>query len=137
MDKKRGFVLSSAFVVVTFFVYVTLTNQHGSFFESLPETFIGFFAPVDSLKPSDHAIDEADNDTGNDTMPPFRVRISDYYPRIPIHIYTHDIPSESNKSKLILFGNGFFGTRNWDGAFGGKTSAKISKILRLNILFTL
>ena len=137
MDKKRCFISSSAFVIVTFFFYLTFTNQHDSLIESWSKPFVNIFAPLDTGRPSDNGVDEAENVTSNNTAPSFRARVSEYYPRIPIHIYTQNIPNESNTSKLILLGNGFFGVRNWDGALAGKTSTKISKILHSNILFTL
>ncbi|CAF2827386.1 unnamed protein product [Rotaria sp. Silwood2] len=52
----------------------------------------------------------------------FEIRVSDYYPRLPIHIFTQNISFIGNTSKLILLGNGFFGDRDWGIASSSKSS---------------
>ncbi len=57
----------------------------------------------------------------------FESRVSEYYPRLPIHIYTQDLSSIGNTSKLILLGNGFFGDRTWGTFRSGQSSTEQSK----------
>ena len=136
MDKRRCFVFSLAFFVITFVSCLTFTNQYAFFLESLPKPLIDIFTAVDSPTPTNSSINKTENATSNNTAQPFRSRVSDYYPRMPIHIYTQDIPPQSSPTKLILLGNGFFGTRNWDGSLEGNTSTKISKMLHFDIAST-
>jgi hypothetical protein len=59
----------------------------------------------------------------------FESRISDYYPRLPIHIHTQNISLIGNTSKLILLGNGFFGERDWGIASSKRSSTEISNYI--------
>lgn len=56
----------------------------------------------------------------------FESRIYDYYPHLPIHIFTQDLSLIGNKSKLILLGNGFFRDRYWGFAKPNRSSKEIS-----------
>ena len=59
----------------------------------------------------------------------FQSLIPSYYPQLPIHMFTQNLSSLRNQSKLILLGNGFFGDEKWGLRAVGKTSTEISKIL--------
>ncbi|CAF0980177.1 unnamed protein product [Rotaria sordida] len=47
------------------------------------------------------------------SQPLFQSRLSPYHPYLPIHIYTQNLSSLRNISKLILLGNEFFGDETW------------------------
>ena len=135
MDEKRCFVFSLAFLVILFVPFLSFTNRYVSLLESLPKPLINIFTADESRTPTTSSINKTQNATSNKTAQPFRSRVSDYYPHIPIQIYTQDVPPQISPTKLILLGNGFFGTRNWDGSLEGNTSTKISKMLHFDITF--
>jgi len=57
----------------------------------------------------------------------FESRLSSTYPYLPIHIYTQNLSLLNKKnSKLILVGNGFFGTRSWNLFEKNESSKSIS-----------
>jgi len=58
---------------------------------------------------------------------PFESRVSDYYPHLPIHIFTQNLSLIGNTTKLILIGNSFFGDRDWGISVPGRSSTQISK----------
>jgi hypothetical protein len=72
------------------------------------------------------------NQTNNNFT--FESRVSDYYPRLPIHIFTQNLSFIDNTSKLILIGNGFFGDRDWGIAKPNRSSREISTNNELFIL---
>lgn len=46
-------------------------------------------------------------------QPIFQPLISSYYPQLPIHMFNQNLTTLKNETKLILLGNGFFGSENW------------------------
>lgn len=70
----------------------------------------------------------------NSTLQPFPASLDNFYPHLPIHIYTKTIPLNVNKSKLILLGNGFFGDRSWGIPGVDKNSSETSKTVRFVFL---
>ena len=63
----------------------------------------------------------------NFSQPLFQSHPFPYYPHLPIHIYTQNLTSLRNISKLILLGNEYFGDTRWGLNVKGKPSAEISK----------
>jgi len=57
----------------------------------------------------------------------FESRLFDYYPHLPIHIFTQNLSLIGNTSKLILLGNTFFGRRTWNICLPGLSSTETSK----------
>ena len=58
---------------------------------------------------------------------------SSSYPYLPIHLFTQNVASLSNVTKLILLANGFFGDANWGLGEMNKSSQDLSKnTLQLN-----
>jgi len=58
----------------------------------------------------------------------FKIRFyNDYYPHLPIHIYTEDLNISSNTSKLILLANPFFADVTWRFVSNDKSPEEISK----------
>ncbi len=57
----------------------------------------------------------------------FESRLFDYYPHLPIHIFTQKLSLIGNTSKLILLGNTFFGRQTWDICTPGRSSTETSK----------
>lgn len=62
----------------------------------------------------------------------FSPSIPSYYPQLPIHIFTQNLTSLKNQSKLILLGNEFFGDQQWGLNSIGKSSTELSN-KKLNI----
>jgi hypothetical protein len=56
----------------------------------------------------------------------FESRLFDFYPHLPIHIFTQNLSLIGNRSKLILFGNRFFGDPHWRFLVPGRSSQQIS-----------
>ncbi len=56
----------------------------------------------------------------------FSPSIPSYYPQLPIHIFTQNLTSLKNQSKLILLGNEFFGDQQWGLNTIGKSSTELS-----------
>ncbi len=56
----------------------------------------------------------------------FSPSIPSYYPLLPIHIFTQNLTSLKNQSKLILLGNEFFGDQQWGLNTIGKSSTELS-----------
>jgi len=63
--------------------------------------------------------------------PLFQSYVPSYYPYLPIHIFTQNLTSLNNVSKLILLGNEFFGDQKWGIGGIGKSSTEISKNYRI------
>ncbi len=61
------------------------------------------------------------------SQPLFQSSIPSYYPRLPIHIFTQNLTSLKNVTKLILLGNEWFGYKNWGIGGIGKSSTELSK----------
>lgn len=114
--------------VSTVVVYLSFTNHYSSILQSLRIPFILSYARFNLLSKNISKI----NQTQINLI--FESRLSDYYPRLPIHIFTQNLSLIHNKTKLILIGNSFFGDRNWGGfAAPGQSSTKIRKKNLLNI----
>ena len=112
----------------TVVVYLSFTNYYSSILQSLSIPSILSYAPFDILYENISMI----NQTQTNLI--FESRLSDYYPRLPIHIFTQNLSLIDNKTKLILIGNSFFGDRNWGGfAAPGRSSTQSSKDDLLNI----
>jgi hypothetical protein len=101
--------------ISTIIICLLFTNEY--IFESV-EIFFSTSSP--SCNTSDH-------DGGNISRSEFKSHIPDYYPYLPIHIYTQNLTSMRNTTKLILLANGFFGNANWGLNSIGKSSKELSK----------
>ena len=64
----------------------------------------------------------------------FKSRYSDYYPHLPIHIFTQNLSLTGNISKLILLGNGFSGRRDWGIGSPNRSSTEKSTIYCLRYI---
>lgn len=97
-------------------IYLSLTNNYTSLFQRLNIPFIFAHTPFE--------INFENSTIINQTKPEstFESRVSEYYPRLPIHIFTQNLSLLTNTTKLILIGNGFFGSRGW-GIVGSKQSS--------------
>ena len=73
---------------------------------------------------------------GNRSHAKFESRLSTWYPHLPIHVFTQDLSSLSNTTKVILIGNSFFGARNWDIPVLSRSSAEISKRILLRMILS-
>jgi hypothetical protein len=103
----------------TVIIYFLLTNRYTSVVQSLNFPFIISYTSVDISE---------NITTINETISnlPFESRLSNWYPHLPIHIFTQNLSLLSDTSKLILIGNGFFGDRDWGVAPPGRSSTEIS-----------
>jgi hypothetical protein len=108
----------------TVVIYFLLTNHYTLVLRSLniPYTSVDLYSSEILLI----------NQTNNNFT--FESRVSDYYPRLPIHIFTQNLSFIDNTSKLILIGNGFFGDRDWGIAKPNRSSREISTNIELFIL---
>ena len=104
----------------TTILYLVLTNNYTSLIRSLkipsiwPYRSVGLFAENTTVI------------NGTKFNSSFESRLSNWYPHLPIHIFSQSITSIGNTSKLILIGNGFFGGRNWGIAVPGRSSVEMS-----------
>ena len=101
-------------------LYLLLTDQYQPLLQLVNIQLI-VHRPIDLLEENLTLT----NDNRSDA--PFQSRLSSWYPHLPIHMFTQDLSSLTNTTKLILIGNGFFGDRNWGIAVSGRSSAEISK----------
>ncbi len=105
----------------TVFICFLLTNHYVSVIPSLVDVpFIQSYVSLDIL-PGNISI--ASETEFNYT---FESRLFNFYPRLPIHIFTQNLSLIGNSNKLILIGNGFFGDRHWGISVPGRSSQKIS-----------
>jgi hypothetical protein len=100
----------------TVFIYFLLTNHYISVIQSIHVPFAQSYRSPDKILITN-------NTESNFT---FESRLSEFYPRLPIHIFTQNLSLIGNRSKLILIGNGFFGDRDWGIASSGRSSREIS-----------
>jgi hypothetical protein len=96
----------------TVFICFILTNHYVSVIPSLVDVpFIQSYVSLDILPRNISIASEFE---------------FNFYPRLPIHIFTQNLSLIGNSNKLILIGNGFFGDRNWRFFVPGRSSQKIS-----------
>jgi hypothetical protein len=105
----------------TVVVYLILTNHYTSILQSLNIPFRISDKSKNFISENISLINQTEN------IFKFESHLSDYYPRLPIHIFTQNLSLISNITKLILLGNGFFGDRDWGFAAPGRSSTQISK----------
>jgi hypothetical protein len=130
MEYQKYFKQFCLFAFGTLILYLFITNDSINKIRSLQIPFITKLYSLNSLFAQNISSINQTNDSINDSLSspkPFESRISDHYPRLPIHIYTQNLTLTGNKTKLILLGNGFFGDRNWGIGAPGKSSAEHSK----------
>jgi hypothetical protein len=114
-------------VIITILFYLLFTEQH--------LILHSIRIPVATLKSSKTNIYSISNPIGEiilktdskSLQPLFQSYPSAYYPHIPIHIYTQNLTSLKDSSKLILLGNGFFGEERWGLNTEGKSPLERSK----------
>ena len=105
-------------------VYLVWSEQYGTMLESLPIDLFNFMPNDRELDSSSHS-NQSDDDA---STIPFQSRLSSYYPHIPVHIFTQNLTSKHNRTKLILLANPFFGDAAWGFQFNDKSSIELSKI---------
>ena len=66
----------------------------------------------------------------------FQPSISPYHPHLPIHLFTQNITSLKNVTKLILLANDFFEHQQWGLNPMEKSSTQLSKELFLRAIFS-
>jgi len=65
----------------------------------------------------------------NQTITVFQPIIPEnFYPHLPIHMFTQNLSAMKNISKLILLGNGFFGDEKWGLQAIGNSPNELSKL---------
>lgn len=104
----------------TFLFSLFLLTEDSRLFRSVPDT-------VMDLLSFDADIDVFNDSIDNISTIAFQTRIGEFYPRFPIHVETQNLTAGTNRSKLILLGNGFFNHPTWGIASPGDTSADTSK----------
>jgi hypothetical protein len=130
MEYPKYFKYFCILALSTGLIYLILSKNHTHSLPSLNIPFILSYVPVDlyfvNTSISNQTNDSIVVDLSLSTKQ-FEARVSDYYPRLPIHIFTQNLSLIGNTSKLILLGNGFFGDRSWEGMISaGKSSTPIS-----------
>ncbi len=129
MENPKYFKYFCILALSTVLIYFIVTKNHIHTLTTLNIPFILSYVPTDLYFVNTSISNQTNNsivDLSFSTKQ-FEARLSDYYPRLPIHIYTQNLSLIGNTSKLILLGNGFFGDRGWDGLVSaGKSSTQIS-----------
>ncbi|CAF1274794.1 unnamed protein product [Rotaria sordida] len=102
-------------VLCVYLFYLLFTNGYSDTLESLTISFIPSFNIVNSSTKNSLIINQGNNSIFElpSITNQFETRFFDYYPHLPIHIFTQNLSLIGNASKLILLGNGFFGDRHW------------------------
>lgn len=126
MERSIYWKIFVCLILVLFFTYFTITNQYEYIARTLSRRIYSSNTPKNLEN-----IDVFANSTHKTLLK----ALDDYYPKLPIHIYTQTIPSTVNTSKLILLGNGFFGDRSWGIPGVNKNSSDTSKNLRFFFVF--
>jgi hypothetical protein len=106
--------------LTTVFIYLLLTNHYIFVIRSFDVPFIRDYILPARIPDNTSLTNETES---NYT---FESRLFNFYPRLPIHIFTQNLSLIGNRSKLILIGNGFFGDRDWGIAKSDRTSQQIS-----------
>ena len=112
------------FLAGTMLFYLVWSDRYGTMLGLLPIDLL-------NLMSDDRELDSSsDTNRSDDDVPviPFQSRLSPYYPHIPVHIYTQNLTSEHNRTKLILLANPFFGDATWGFQFHNQSSVELSKI---------
>lgn len=126
--------------ICTFIFYLFVTNHYDILiFQSLKLKIPSINFPAMSNSLSNISIQvNATNESSSSSSRTFEFEnlVSNYYPRLSIHIFTQNISLIGNSSKLILLGNGFFGDRNWGLGMSSKSSTQKSKLKIFILIYT-
>jgi hypothetical protein len=139
MEYKKYFKGFLLIVLSTVVIYLIFTNHYTTILQSLNIPFVTSYTTGDIL-PVNISMDNLTFKSSSSIKVPinnltsessssikeFESRISEYYPRIPIHIFTQNLSLIGNTSKLILLANGFFGERDWGIGSPKKSSTEKS-----------
>jgi hypothetical protein len=107
-------------VVSTVILYLLLTNEY--------LILKSIYTPVTSLVSISNPIEEIISGINlNYSQPLFQSHLSPCHPYLHIHLYTQNLSSLKDPSKLILLGNGFFGDENWGINMKAKSPIERSK----------
>ena len=132
MEREKYFKQFGLLALGTLFVYLILTNQYVLALQSIRIPFVDSSDKSRTNSITIKSMNETNVSSGSlpiSAMKPFEVLLPVYYPRLPIHMYTHNATFTGNGSKLILLGNGFFGDRKWGlSALGTGDSTKLSRL---------
>ncbi|CAF1203569.1 unnamed protein product [Rotaria sp. Silwood1] len=128
MEYQKIFKYFCLFILCTFLCYLLITNDYSHILYSLKMPFITSNNTNNSLIKNFLIINQTNNSivelSSIIIKKEFENRLSDYYPQLPIHIFTQNISLIGNTSKLILLGNGFFGGRDWGIASASQSSTQ-------------
>ncbi|CAF0797699.1 unnamed protein product [Rotaria sordida] len=126
MEYQKYFKYFCLFVLCTFLFYLFVTNDYTRILVSLKIPFITSLNIINSSRENSLIINLTNNSIIelSSITNQFETRLSDYYPHLPIHIFTQNLSLTGNTSKLILLGNGFFGTRDWGIASSSRSSTE-------------
>ena len=132
MEREKYFKQFGLLAVGTLLVYLIVTNQYGLALQSIRIPLIDSSDRARTDSTTIKWTNETNVSSGSVStsgVKPFEVLLPDYYPRLPIHMYTHNATFTGNRSQLILLGNGFFGDRKWGlPALGTGDSTKLSRL---------
>ncbi|CAF4190366.1 unnamed protein product, partial [Rotaria magnacalcarata] len=126
MEYQKYFKYFSLLTISACLFYLLFTNHYVLILDSLRLPFTN----QSTTKPLFSNITLTINQTNDSILElsprktEFQNRVSDYYPRLPIHIFNQNVSLIGNTSKLILLGNGFFGSRDWGIAVPGRSSTQ-------------
>ena len=115
--------------ISTCLFYLLFTNHNILIFDSLRLTFTNSNTTKTLFSNITLTVNRT-NDSLVELSPrktEFENRFSDYHPHLSIHIFNQNVSLIGNTSKLILLGNGFFGTQDWGIAVPGRSSTQKSK----------
>ncbi|CAF1334288.1 unnamed protein product [Adineta steineri] len=128
MKYPKRFLFLCCISIITTIFYLLYGSSYSTALQSIPIPFtLLFLSDVIPFSLSSHVKRSKKFSTINlnDSQPLFQSRFYSDYPYLPIHIYTQNLTSLKNISKLILLGNGIFGDRKWGLSSIGQSSTNL------------
>ncbi|CAF0895018.1 unnamed protein product [Rotaria sordida] len=131
MEYQKYFKYLCLFVLCAYLFYLLVTNDYIDTLKPLKIPLITSFNIVNSSTKNFLKIDQ-ENDSIfklSSITNQFETRFYDYYPHLPIHIFTQNLSLIGNTSKLILLENGLYGDPNWRiNALNQSSTAKMTEL---------
>jgi len=106
--------------MTTFAVYLVLDNRYTIALKSSNISIIMSHKSIDFIPVNISIINQTNNSI-------FQSGVSNYYPNLPLYIFTQSLSLIGNRSKLILLGNTFFGDPTWRFFVPRNASTKTSR----------
>ena len=128
MRYRSWFAFCLLLIVIIVIFYSFYTEEYFIILPSLQIPTTAFLSSHTNLHSLSDLLAIANN--SEYSQPLFQSRLSPYYPRLPIHIYTQNVTSLKGPAKLILLGNGFFGDKTWGFSAIGKSPTELSKHIK-------